>query len=87
MSKKYINKKVEVNKRVLDGVICDTCNKEIKEGLYFEVTTGHHRWGNDSVESIEEFDYCSKDCLDVAYDEYYEKMFETCYFNIDVEEL
>ena len=87
MVKKYIDKTVEVYESVLDKVICDTCNKEIESGKYFEVTTGHHRWGNDSMESFKESDYCSKECLDVAYNKYYDEILETDYFNIEVVKL
>jgi hypothetical protein len=50
---------------------CDICKKEIpsKKG-YWHLTTQHHDWGNDSVESIETFDICSKECMDKKYGEY-----------------
>jgi hypothetical protein len=59
---------------------CDICNKEIpsKKG-YWRLTTQHHDWGNDSVESIEIFDICSKKCMDKKYDEYMKKSNETEY--------
>lgn len=57
------------------GVKCDICGKIIPiptgdkkmrwwepEFRYFEVTTGHRDWGNDSIESIEHRDICS-DCI------------------------
>lgn len=37
-------------------LICDHCNQLILQGFYFHVTTGHHDWGNDSIDSIEGFD-------------------------------
>lgn len=85
--KKYISKVVEKEQKVLDNIICDNCNKVIGKGLYFTVMTGHRRWGNDSIESIEHWDYCSKPCLDVAYNEYAENKSETEYFEIEVEEI
>lgn len=58
--------------RKLDGIMCDVCEKFIeakskrfgweKYPIYFEVTTGHKDWGNDSHESIEHRDVCP-DCI------------------------
>ena len=55
--------------RMVTGIECDICNKVIPvskgiESKYFEVTTGHHEWGNDSCESIEHHDICP-DCMEV----------------------
>lgn len=68
--------------------VCDKCGKVLeyrcrhkelvdlsKERMnveYYEVTTGHHDWGNDSVDSVEYHDYCPT-CVLQAIDEYYEK--------------
>ena len=50
---------------------CDICNGVIDNNEdYWELTTGHHDWGNDSVESIEHFDICSEACLREKFDEY-----------------
>ena len=67
---------------------CDKCGKEIKPGLYFAVTTGHHDWGNDSCESIEHHDYCSHSCLVEALNDFYFKKHKnssTAYFEIERE--
>lgn len=47
------------------GIKCDVCGKvtpakqgRFKETEYYEVTTGHHDWGNDSCDSIETRDVC-----------------------------
>lgn len=55
--------------REIIGVRCDNCKKIIfpksetcKENLYYKITTGHHDWGNDSIDSIKHFDLC-QDCL------------------------
>lgn len=52
-------------KRRVTGVECDVCKRVIEptsyredSSRYFEVTTGHNDWGNDSCESIEHFDIC-----------------------------
>ena len=45
-------------------LICDCCGKEIDDmSHYWHVCTGHHDWGNDSVDSIEQYDLCSDECL------------------------
>lgn len=49
---------------VCDGVIQDT------KDAYWELTTGHNDWGNDSIDSIEHFDICSEACLREKFDEY-----------------
>lgn len=59
-------KEITVKKEVLKSVLCDVCNKDIIDlgnELYFTVHTYHHRWGNDSIESSEHFDLCSRECL------------------------
>ncbi len=60
---------------VLTEVRCSKCGKLLdvhgdgikrmhssKNGLYYTLTTGHHLWGNDSVDSVESEEYC-EDCL------------------------
>lgn len=63
----------EVTESVLVGktLYCDICKKEIEKGNgYWEVTTGHNDWGNDSRDSIEHFDVCSDVCLMMKFGEY-----------------
>ena len=60
-------------------VICDICGERLGRNLfdkrrgkaydYFRVTTGHHDWGNDSIDSIEHRDVCTK-CLYTMFNEY-----------------
>lgn len=47
-------------------------SKEHMKVEYYEVTTGHHDWGNDSIDSVEHHDYCPT-CVLQAMDEYYER--------------
>lgn len=64
--KKYEKKPVVKHENVLLDIFCDTCKRNVKESkseIYFEVHTHHERWGNDSVESHEDFDFCSYDCM------------------------
>ena len=49
--------------------------KDIREVQYsnpiewYKVTTGHHDWGHDSIDSIEHFDICM-DCIDDVFAEF-----------------
>lgn len=50
-------------KKKVDCIICDVCGKYLyPRTKYYEVQTGHHAWGNDSIDSIKNRDICS-DCL------------------------
>lgn len=71
------------SKRVCDkcGKILEYCynheelvntSKERMKVEYYEVTTGHHDWDNDSIDSVEHHDYCPTCVLQAIY-EYYEK--------------
>lgn len=89
--KKHPNSKV-FQKEVEISCHCDVCKKEIKLGeTYLDITTGHHDWGNDSVESIKHHDCCSFDCAKHYIDEY-EKLINsgkstTAYVEIQVDRL
>ena len=64
------------------AVICDVCGKEIlseedlkshyrtKHSYFYEVTTWHRDWGNDSVDSIEHKDICSTECFNKFMEKY-----------------
>ena len=69
----YETKEHAVTERVLvkRELICDICKKEIQHDAgYWEVTTHHNDWGNDSCESYEHFDVCSIECLKSKFNEY-----------------
>lgn len=69
----YEIKEHTVTERVLvkRELICDICKQKILHGVgYWEVTTHHNDWGNDSCESYEHFDVCSVECLKSKFDEY-----------------
>lgn len=61
------------------GIECDICGKIIPvpdeycydhaRSRYYEVTTGHHDWGNDSIDSIETVDVCP-DCVNKYISDY-----------------
>ena len=76
-----IEKEVTVTEIRVVGhqIYCDECEKLISETIdsspmydvqYWEVTTGHYDWGNDSCDSIENRQYCSRNCLKKAFDKY-----------------
>ena len=61
---KYATKEVKRIEVVKDKVICDGCYIEINEANgYFHVRTHHNDWGNDSVDSLETYDFCCPECL------------------------
>lgn len=51
------------------NIKCDICKKEIT-GKFWNLTTYHSDWGNDSVDSYEHFDLCSRECINKALDDY-----------------
>lgn len=64
---------------------CDCCGAEIT-GSHWEITTGHHDWGNDSCDSIEDKDACSIACLNKLFQNYCERSddgFNTEYIEIE----
>lgn len=61
------------NRREILGITCDICKRELRfPGIrtpscvpfikYFEVTTSHQDWGNDSVDSLTNYVIC-QDCI------------------------
>jgi len=82
--KVYENKEIQVIKEVLVKTICDICGKEVPLNHY-EVTTGHHDWGNDSIESIENFDICSDECLKEQFNIYLKSRYRRKFIEIEHE--
>ena len=78
---------------------CDACKKMIykkryyndkcvlngkhERVQYYKVTTGHYDWGNDSVDSIENYTICSPECLNSVMNEYYYRSFEQGFTNTE----
>lgn len=71
---------LETQERIV-GKKCDICGKEIPPTViphiygepvydYYEITTHHNDWGNDSVESYEYFDACSPECANKLCEKY-----------------
>ena len=66
---KKIKKVVE--EEVTTGIKCDFCGKMIPpmqgdcdntRTPFYHIKTHHYDWGNDSIDSYEEFDACSIEC-------------------------
>ena len=90
-----VKRKIKVGEKIT----CDSCGKviyEYQEGKesnfktplsYYSLTTGHHDWGNDSIESIHQMDLCSDLCLMREIDNFLteEKLSSTKYFNVTSE--
>lgn len=77
----------KIEHRLCEYIRCDSCNKKIVDKeKYFEVTTGHNDWGNDSRDSIKHLDICEK-CLDKYVGDYFKKTKKsyTAYINIESE--
>lgn len=72
-----------VERTYLSYVCCDQCKKTIETGYdvgkgkcsaeYFEVTTGHNDWGNDSCDSWKEL-YLCRDCMKDFVNKYLDSM-------------
>lgn len=64
MGEVYKTITITKDERILVGVICDVCGKEIFQLTpYYEITTGHYDWGNDSGDSRDKFIACSPECV------------------------
>ena len=67
-------------------IYCDCCHKEItsysldQNGImrsdqavyYYQTSTGHYEWGNDSIDSFETSDICSRECLEQVFEHYFD---------------
>lgn len=98
MKFKYTRKVTkEVNESYGLKVTCDICGKVFcdfdatppkssagESAEYFSLTTGNHDWGNDSIDSIEQEDICSEDCVKTALIRYFKdtQRSKTAYFNL-----
>lgn len=83
--KKYETKEVTITKTVekVIGIVCDECKNDIPNKEYFEVTTSHNQWGNDSIDSVNELDICSLNCLTKNMNEYYKNGSHTYQYEIE----
>ena len=80
----YEKKEVTITQETLIKIVCDICGREIDDDDYcFEVTTGHHDWGNDSCDSVEEKQICSDECLQREFIHYLCDPNDTKYLRIE----
>ena len=82
--RKYKEKEIKRIEEIEIGITCDMCKKEIlneedyksefrtKMSHYYKVTTHHHDWGNDSIDSYNYIDICSESCLFNFLKKYYD---------------
>ena len=84
-----IKSKVVQDIKTIEGIKCDICGIVIptsqlgKEApKYYEVTTGHYDWGNDSCESRIERDICP-DCIISFASDYLKKSTRSEYIEIE----
>ena len=84
VKKDYETKIHTVTEKVLvkETRYCDICKKEIESNKsYWKLTTHHNDWGNDSIDSYEYFDVCSKECMRNKFEEYLEDSGDERYSN------
>jgi len=68
------------------NITCNICNKQIPNGSkYYSVNTSHCDWGNDSMDSYNDFEICSNDCLNKKFNEYLEDKSVTKKISIEAE--
>lgn len=79
-------------KRKLIGIKCDRCERVIPvmvyggvkdDSQYYSVTTGHHNWGSESDESIEQFDICPGCIVGFVSNYLSDKKYSTAYIDIE----
>ena len=84
-----IKSKVVQDIKTIEGIKCDICGTIIPTSQlgkdapkYYEVTTGHYDWGNDSCESRIERDICP-DCIVSFVSDYLKKATGSEYIDIE----
>lgn len=89
--KKEITKMITKKGKITEQIICDVCGKIIADVnkpkiRYWELTTHHTDWGEDSIYSYEYFDLCSQDCIRTKLEEYLESCKTSDTFEFDLEQ-
>lgn len=76
---------IKNEERKCEYIRCDVCDKKIKNReKYFEVTTSHNDWGNDSVDSIRYKDVCVN-CINKFVEDYLEEYKNSNTAEIEIE--
>ncbi len=80
----------KITRTVID-VECDVCGKIIPVGRwreektkYYEITTGHRDWGNDSIESVRTLDVCPE-CVGKFIADFLDEEHTTGYVRLETE--
>lgn len=74
---------IERKKRKLKYLRCDCCNTKIVNGdCYYDVSIGHHDWGNDSVDSMQNKEICES-CINDFITTYLKNANGTEYIDIE----
>ena len=67
----------KVIRRSISDIFKDKCKVDFRNRVeWYEVTTGHYDWGNDSIDSIKHQDICL-DCIDEVFNDYKNRASET----------
>ena len=91
LSSEVVTEAYKVTK-TLTGIECDICGRVIpatwhnNESKYYIVTTGHHDWGYESVESISVEDLCP-DCVSARFSDFLANGSSTAYFKVETHRL
>ena len=87
--KEFEYKEITKTEKILKGIVCNECKTEINKAngfsFYYEVTTHHDHWGNDSGDSYRYGDLCSIECLTKNMTEYYENKSNDSGYFYDIE--
>jgi len=67
------------------AIKCDVCSKECT-GRYWVLNTYHNDWGNDSIDSHEYYDLCSKECINTKLDEYIQECKHSITYHFELEQ-
>ena len=78
-------KEVTIKKEITVAIKCNVCGKAI-DGKYWTLATSHRDWGNDSIDSFEYFDLCSKKCVSEKLNEYFGRCEYSCTQEFDLEQ-
>lgn len=85
--RKHFKREVISHRHVLQEIKCDCCKVDIHEtdlSYFFEVVTSHSRWGVDSWDSRDNFDFCSLKCLTEHMNSFFDNPAETDNYEIEV---
>ena len=64
-------KEITIIKYITTSIKCDVCGishygNDLPK-YWHNISISHNEWGNDSIDSIEDFDVCSKECYIIKF--------------------